>query len=518
MSSAFKTLTISDFSVLPYIALKDVEFTNCYINGAGFRTYKGTNTPQSITGSLPEEALIYRSAKHLYYTAQLSASLGSGSAYYDYLQSTASPGSYQADLRNFPTQSGATIKVFSIPQYLYGEAIAPKTFKLISSTNTYYIVDDGNGNLVDTVDCASKTGGTPIPSDSEIYNTDLLYTCIKSGSVVGNIIYPQGIVIITDTNYDCVFDLGPTTSDIYEVFLSTDDPKTITLIGATVTDCSGVDLNTFELIPVEGSTFPNYSIINGVIVLDEADPLTSTEGTYYIRYRVTSDACIESNTSLIVVSIINCEVVGGEVVIQPSATPAPTPSITPTKTSTPLVSPSVTPTFTPTSTKTPTPTGTPTITPTSTLTPSVTPTNTPTPTKTMTPTPTSTLINTLPLGLCLRWENTTSPQTARFYARLVTPGDLFGAPINTNVTAVYTVGLQTNQGTYYLSNQTITINNGTYYSGEVEIQLPGYSISGVSFAYISNLTPAASSTQVYTSQPYGLCANSLPCTSCSPQP
>ena len=52
-----------------------------------------------------------------------------------------------ADIRYFPTESGALIKALSIPTSVYGQQISKKSF--ILSSSLYYIVDDANGNIID---------------------------------------------------------------------------------------------------------------------------------------------------------------------------------------------------------------------------------------------------------------------------------------------------------------------------------------------------------------------------------
>lgn len=515
MSSAFKTLTLSDFTVLPYKTLKELEYESCYISNAGFRVYKGVNTPLSLTGSYSNEALVYQSIKTLFYQSQLSASLQSGSAYNDSLQSTAFSSSLQSDIRSFPTHSGATIKVLSVPQSIYGEAVSPRTFKLTSDTGAYLIVDDGNGNLIDIVDYLVKAGIPYSPgyyTDSIIYGTDLLYNCINSGSLVGNIIYAQGIIIITTGSYDCIFDMGPTVSDVYEVFLSTDTPKIISPLVTAVTDCSPIDASSLQLIPIPGQSFPSYIIVNGEIELLDSDPLTTTQGTYYINYKVASDVCVESNTALIVVSIIDCAVVGGVVTIQPTTTPTPTPTVTTTI----GITPSVTPTLTPTLSITPTRTVTPTITPTRTVTPTITPTRTATPTPTITPTvtvtPTTTPLDYVTLKLCLWYENGfDSPGTLWYVLSAGNGGSLSGNPPNTDITATITVFLTTSGGSYTVPAQFVTLSASTYYTSPVSIAIP-YNIASIAGAVITNINPTNSGGQYFVNGGWNSCSG--PCVNC----
>jgi len=74
------------------------------------------------------------------------------------------------ELRYFPTQSGGSITVLSIPQKLFGDYVVPGSF---TSATTY---DDGQGNIR-----ANNIFGTPD----------------KTNKIIGNIIYGAGMVIFT---------------------------------------------------------------------------------------------------------------------------------------------------------------------------------------------------------------------------------------------------------------------------------------------------------------------------------
>ena len=83
----------------------------------------------------------------------------------------------------------------SIPQDLYGEKISKKSIKLVDNNTSPQIVlqDDGYGNLYDVAFSSSYSNRTP---DSN-----------NSGSVVGNIFYDDGLLVITDTgSYSTVGD------------------------------------------------------------------------------------------------------------------------------------------------------------------------------------------------------------------------------------------------------------------------------------------------------------------------
>jgi hypothetical protein len=198
--SAWKQFLASDIIVNPFVVNKSFSFPESQwatgSNGqlVGIDRFLGANVnwfeDQSTTGTLTTEyqALIYNSAKQLYYSNFLSSSTGdivaqpvifpgagpSGSGdvliggvespiYDNFLQSTLVP------TRFWPTASNANILVLSIPSKLYGEYIVPNSFNWYCGVGGVEgaIVDDGQGNLL-------------------------------SGSTnIGNIIYTHGLVILT---------------------------------------------------------------------------------------------------------------------------------------------------------------------------------------------------------------------------------------------------------------------------------------------------------------------------------
>jgi hypothetical protein len=195
--SAWKQFLASDIIVTPFTVNKGFSFPHSqWATGSdgqlvGIDRFLGTNvnwfTDQSTTGTLTTEyqALIYNSAKQLYYSNFISSSTGdnvsqpvlfpgsdaSGNVligavqsplYDNFLPSTLTP------TRFFPTSSGDTIGVISIPSKLYGDYIVPNTFRFTSASVS--LVDDGEGNII----------------------------VESNGSNFGNIIYSQGIIILTN--------------------------------------------------------------------------------------------------------------------------------------------------------------------------------------------------------------------------------------------------------------------------------------------------------------------------------
>jgi hypothetical protein len=197
--SAWKQFLASDIIVTPFTVNKNFNFPySQWATGSdgqlvGIDRFLGINVDwfddQSTTGTLSTEyqALIYQSAKQLYYSNYLSSSAGDNvsqpvlfpgsntsgdvligaiqSPLYDnFLQSTLVP------TRFIPTGSGDTIGVISIPSKLYGDYIVPNTFRFTSASVS--LIDDGEGNII----------------------------VESNGSNFGNIIYTQGLIILTNSS------------------------------------------------------------------------------------------------------------------------------------------------------------------------------------------------------------------------------------------------------------------------------------------------------------------------------
>jgi hypothetical protein len=204
--SAWKQFLASDLIVAPFLVNKGFTFTTSsfYTQSdgefVGIERFLGVNIPWDVDyGSNPTtgenqveyQSLIYNSAKQLYYSNFLFSSSGdpaplkvllpgagpsgsgdtfigsgisgSGPLYDNFLQSTLVPN------RFFPTASGDKVGIISIPSKVYGEYIAP--YSVLLQSGSVKIIDDGEGNL------------------------------IISGSSVnyGNVIYPHGILILTNS-------------------------------------------------------------------------------------------------------------------------------------------------------------------------------------------------------------------------------------------------------------------------------------------------------------------------------
>lgn len=85
-------------------------------------------------------------------------------------------------------QLGASATVISLPQKFYGENIKPFSVLLTdnSTDSTLLLRDDGRGNLYDVAYSSSYANRSPIGAGS--------------GSLVGNVFYTDGFVVITETS------------------------------------------------------------------------------------------------------------------------------------------------------------------------------------------------------------------------------------------------------------------------------------------------------------------------------
>jgi hypothetical protein len=171
MSRASNTFKASDISTTP-IKIK-------YSGSMGYGTDDisfiiGRNRLVGQNDTVDTETLNYRFLKQLYYNNYLSGSvLQTTSSWDSNMQSTACYGSDEYEYRYFPTHEDATVIAFSIPPYKFGEQISRNSVRLKFENNGGAIlVDDGNGNLV--------VDGSFPPTH------------------IGNIIYSQGIAIITE--------------------------------------------------------------------------------------------------------------------------------------------------------------------------------------------------------------------------------------------------------------------------------------------------------------------------------
>ena len=111
--------------------------------------------------------------------------------------------------RPYTRQLHESASVISIPQELYGESIALDSVRLTddSSDSTIILQDDGYGNLYDVAYSSSYASKTP--------------NSVGSGSVVGNIFYNDGLLVVTDTGSYSNVGLGAASDGFSLTFDST---------------------------------------------------------------------------------------------------------------------------------------------------------------------------------------------------------------------------------------------------------------------------------------------------------
>lgn len=435
MSRVSNTINSSDRSTTPIKLRYTSSYNQCIFDEYGISVLNGVNGPVSITGSVSQTTLNYYSVKQLYYSNFLTGSFLSNSSSFDnFLQSTAASGTFDADVRYFPTESNSQIRVLSIPRTIFGENVGRNG--LIISSSAYYIMDDGNGNVLD-------------------YST-------SPKTHVGNVLYNQGIVVITNQNYLNVFPYYPTAVNDYATFQTTDSPKTLNILANDIAGTGTLIDSSVVLFGGNASLFTNN--LDGTVTLN-----TSTVGTYTTYYTVQSsiaDPCpLTSNQATITVNVV------------PHLTTTTT--TTSTTTSTTTVPTTTTTTSTTTSTTT---------VPTTTTTTTSTTTSTTTVPTTTTTTSTTTSTTTAPATTTTTTSTTTSTTTAApsLYRKVylnygASEADACSVPAetfyllapNTSIAPGLTVYIDTS-GTKYTGGGIAYIAESDYYNGSPTTHLYNY--------------------------------------------
>jgi hypothetical protein len=319
MSFSYKTLSSNDISLTSYIANKQWEINDATLYQNGITIYIGENLPidrtnpfdpinDSETANEEYRRLIYASIKNLYYQNYTSGSLTGqffhSSSFFNYEQSTLTSGSMLAANRNIPTITGSSalgnnptlfetalydissslydettfdpdqgskIVVISVDQNIFGSGLTPKSISI--SGSTYNIQDDGEGNLLDTL------------ATSSLY--------------VGNVFYSQGLIVITDQDYLCIFGAPPTSVNDYFSYQNTEyASQTLDILANDFADCGAIDPSSVQLMSVPGYSFPNYTSNNGIITITP-DQTSVIPGSYKLNYVIETYGGIISNTSSI---------------------------------------------------------------------------------------------------------------------------------------------------------------------------------------------------------------------------
>ena len=302
MSRSSNSLRVSDVITTP-IKLKYTSSYECDTAAeAGIFVLNGVNGPVTVTGSVNQDTLNYLSVKQLYYsnylrstnnTALLSGSyLSTSSSFDDSLQSSAAFGTGDADIRLFPTGSDAQVRILSIPRSVFGEQIS--RFGFYASSSAHIIIDDGNGNLIDATNLPYVNNQYYLPTYTDWY-------VYEPALHVGNIIYRQGIVIITNPNYQDIFPYPPVANSDTGSFLTTDTPK---LINILANDDSGSGIlvpSSVVLSGVSASLFTNN--LDGTVTLNVTTP--GTHSANYTVNNIISGGCSLTSNLATITAVVN---------------------------------------------------------------------------------------------------------------------------------------------------------------------------------------------------------------------
>lgn len=210
---AFKTLKKSDVYVTPYIANKqwnfsgseaDLQLSNIWFY-IGYPYSGSIFNPSSSFDNLFKKnnqypRLVAYQLRQLYYSNFLSgsstptSSYGTSSRNYAIEELGYFDNFDQSTLKTYKlisSSSSSPYSVLSIPQEYYGSKIIPNTFIFSGSSygSTFNVIDDGEGNLYDTLD---------------------------NNSFAGNIIYPHGIITFINPDKSLKFLGAPSFSPTIE--------------------------------------------------------------------------------------------------------------------------------------------------------------------------------------------------------------------------------------------------------------------------------------------------------------
>jgi len=249
----------------------------------GITVITGSNGSVTITGSVNQSIVNYRLVRQLYYQNYITGSVIGSASYWDWnQQSTACSGSFEYENRYFPTESNARIQCIAIPPTVFGEQISRNSLFIRATAGgsnpyTFTFWDDGNGNISGSVNSTNY-------------------------GQVGNVIYSQGIVIMTNSAsvvLDCITGSYTTCSFLaettiyqneYRCHVSENDFNYTQNPSATISTTTGSYINA-----VTGSDFRPYATCVGLynernellIVgkLSTAYPIPpNTDMTFVVRY------------------------------------------------------------------------------------------------------------------------------------------------------------------------------------------------------------------------------------------
>jgi hypothetical protein len=231
MSRGQNTIKRSEVSTTPILLKYSASYDSASFTENGITVNRGVNTSFNTDGV---QFLNYALVKQLYYQEYITGSaLFSSSFWNPSIQSTAASGTFDNDYRYFPTGSNAKVIVIGIPRTAFGEQLARKS--LLITGSTYRLIDDGNGNVIDS-------------------NSSYVH--------VGNVLYSQGVIIITDEEYQNALIPIPgttttttsTTSTTTTAVPSTTTTTTTTAAPTTTTTTTSTTTSTTTAAPTTTTT------------------------------------------------------------------------------------------------------------------------------------------------------------------------------------------------------------------------------------------------------------------------
>jgi len=313
MSFSHKTLSSNDITLTSYIANKFWEVKNNTLSENGVTIYVGENLPINVnnpfnniddakTSNEEYRRLIFNSVKHLFYKNYISGSLtGSffqSSSYFNYEQSTLTSGTlrelsniegisanqYDINLYDesiYNLDRGNKIAVISIDQNIFGSGLNPKS--VFISGSDYYLHDDGEGNFFDFY-------------NEENYNNPI------SSSLIGNVFYSHGLIVITNEDYLCLLGIPPTAINDYHSYNNMNPNLSIDITANDFSDCGEILINSFQSHSIENYEFPEFTYNNGFINFELTQP-NLIPGDYKLGYTIMSSNGLTSNSASINLNI-----------------------------------------------------------------------------------------------------------------------------------------------------------------------------------------------------------------------
>jgi len=198
----FKRLDPSDIHITPFKVYKEFTVTN--VDSASgvynFRAVSGSTKNFNLEGqnvtTYPSASFYHLSSWFLINNMYYMQKNGNTKLSFEETNPIDNFGSNSNKQYRFLHTSASIV---SIPQKLFGERIKPKSIELTDDSTdiTVTLVDDGDGNLYDQAYSASYAIFKSGSLENGIFDhTKLTET---TGSVVGNVFYDHGVVVVTDT-------------------------------------------------------------------------------------------------------------------------------------------------------------------------------------------------------------------------------------------------------------------------------------------------------------------------------